>query len=115
MPRRYPLAIPNRGEVWLVDLGLVAKIRPCLILSIPADDAKDRVLATLLPHTTSLRGSRFEVVIPARFLKPGAFDVQNLVTIPLAKLIRRLGTLDSTQVRRVTATVGKWLGMDAIS
>ncbi|WP_241392666.1 type II toxin-antitoxin system PemK/MazF family toxin [Rippkaea orientalis] len=25
----------KRGEVWLVDLGYVAKIRPCLIVSIP--------------------------------------------------------------------------------
>jgi len=24
---------PLRGEVWLVDLGMVAKIRPCLIVS----------------------------------------------------------------------------------
>ena len=26
----------NRGEVWLVDLGMVAKVRPCLVISIPA-------------------------------------------------------------------------------
>jgi hypothetical protein len=26
--------IPNRGEVWLVDLGYVAKVRPCLVISI---------------------------------------------------------------------------------
>jgi len=25
---------PNRGKVWLVDLGMAAKIRPCLVLSI---------------------------------------------------------------------------------
>jgi hypothetical protein len=30
---------PSAGEVWLVDLGLAAKVRPCLILSdYPADD-----------------------------------------------------------------------------
>lgn len=27
---------PDRGEVWLVDLGYVAKVRPCLVISIPA-------------------------------------------------------------------------------
>jgi mRNA-degrading endonuclease toxin of MazEF toxin-antitoxin module len=26
-----------KGEVWLVDLGMVAKVRPCLVLSIPND------------------------------------------------------------------------------
>jgi mRNA interferase MazF len=33
------VATSIRGEVWLVDLGMVAKVRPCLVLSIPADDA----------------------------------------------------------------------------
>ena len=27
----------NRGEVWLVDLGMVAKVRPCLVISIPTN------------------------------------------------------------------------------
>ena len=50
---------PRRGEVWLVDLGMAAKVRPALVISVPADDA-DRALATLVPHTTSVRGTRFE-------------------------------------------------------
>ena len=29
------MVTPSRGEVWLVDLGLAAKIRPCLVLSVP--------------------------------------------------------------------------------
>ncbi len=28
---------PMRGEVWLVDLGLAAKVRPGLVLSVPVD------------------------------------------------------------------------------
>ena len=60
---------PGRGEVWLVDLGLVAKIRPCLVLSVPATGPNDRVLVTLVAHTTSPRGTAYEVSVPARFLK----------------------------------------------
>jgi mRNA interferase MazF len=30
---------PKRGEVWLVDLGMVAKIRPCLVISIFDDQS----------------------------------------------------------------------------
>lgn len=101
---------PNRGEVWLVDLGYVAKTRPCLVLSIPAEDA-DRALATLIPHTTSLRGSRFEVVIKVRYLKDGAFDAQNLVTIPHAKLIRKLGTLQPNELASVESAVRLWLSL----
>ncbi len=29
---------PVRGEVWLVDLGMAAKVRPCVVLSVPAED-----------------------------------------------------------------------------
>ena len=105
-------ANPVRSEVWLVDLGMVAKVRPCLVLSIPTDDENDRVLTTLVPHTTSTRESRFEVLSKVRFLKTGAFDAQNIVTIPSVKLIRRLGTLPADQMAVVEATVRQWLGLD---
>ena len=102
---------PLRGEVWLVDLGMVAKIRPCLIMSIPAAGPNDRALATVVAHTTSARGSDFEVAVPVRFLKPGVFDAQNIVSIPHAKLVRRLGVLAPDQMEAVAAVVRKWLGL----
>lgn len=45
---------PNRGEVWLVDLGLAAKVRLCLVLSIPYGE-EDRSLVTAIVHKTSPR------------------------------------------------------------
>lgn len=101
---------PNRGEVWLVDLGYVAKVRPCLVLSIPAND-EDRALVTLVPHTTSLRNSRFEVRLKVRFLREGGFDAQGLVTIPHAKLIRKLGSLMPAQMSEIEEAVQFWLGL----
>ncbi len=86
------MAKPRRGEVWIVDLGLAAKVRPCLVLSVPAHD-DDRALVTLVPHTTSGRGSRFEVSVQVRFLRPGTFNAQGLVTVPNAKLVRKIGAL----------------------
>ncbi len=101
---------PQRGEVWLVDLGLAAKVRPCLVVSVPAGEA-ERALITLVPHTTALRGTRFEVPVPLHFLRAGAFDAQNLVTIPLAKLLRRLGRLNAAQLALVEGAVVAWLGL----
>lgn len=103
----------QRGEVWLVDLGYAAKVRPCLALSVPADDV-DRALVTLVAHTTSPRNSRFEVSSHVDFLKAGVFDAQNLVTIPTAKLLRRLGNLPVEQMREVENTVLAWLGFREI-
>ena len=59
---------PLRGEVWLVDLGMAAKTRPCLVLNVPAGDT-DRALATLVPHTTSTRGFSLRS-IQQRWLPP---------------------------------------------
>src|SRR5919206_2323422 len=101
------MKVPNRGEVWLVDLGYAAKVRPCLVLSIPALD-EDRALATLVAHTTSARGSRFEVDVKVKFLRAGVFDAQNLVTIPHAKLIRKLGVLSLDQLSEVESRVRFW-------
>jgi mRNA interferase MazF len=105
------MANPLRGEVWLVDLGMVAKIRPCLVFSIPAIGPNDRILATVVAHTTSVRGSGFEVAVPARFLKPGVFDAQNIISIPHAKLVRCLGVLTPDQMEVVAAAVRKWLSL----
>jgi mRNA interferase MazF len=101
---------PRRGEVWLVDLGMVAKVRPCLVLSVPVGPL-DRVLATLIGHTTSTRGSDFEVPVQVRFLQAGAFDAQSLVTVPHAKLIRKLGNLPPDEIVSVEDAVRRWLGL----
>jgi mRNA interferase MazF len=52
--------------------------------------------------------------VKVRFLKPGAFDVQNLVTIPHAKLLRKLGELNSEQLSRVEDLLLFWLGFEDI-
>ena len=104
---------PQRGEVWLVDLGMAAKIRPAVVMSIPADD-NDRALVTLVPHTTSPRQSRFEVAVGVPFLRSGVFDAQNLITIPAhAKLVRSLGRLSGAQLMTVERVVCTWLGISA--
>jgi mRNA interferase MazF len=102
---------PARGEVWLVDLGLAAKVRPCLVISVPFEST-ERSIVTIVPHTTSVRGSRFEVSIATNFLKAGAFDVQNLTTVPAAWFIRRLGALGPDELVPIEDGVLSWLGID---
>jgi mRNA interferase MazF len=104
------MTYPGRGEVWLVDLGMTAKIRPCVVVSTRIGDA-DRALITLVPHTTSTRGTAFEAISPVRFLKPGAFDAQGLITVPTARAIRALGTLTPSQLRPIELAICRWLGL----
>jgi mRNA interferase MazF len=88
------------GEVWQVDFGLAAKVRPALLLTgNPADEELD--LVTVLLHTTSLRGNRWELSIPKPFLKPGAFHLQQIQSVSTVKLERRLGVLTEAEMNQV--------------
>lgn len=100
---------PTRGEVWLVDMGYAAKVRPALVLSVWIE-GDERVLTTVVPHTTSVRGTRFESTSDVRWLKAGAFDAQGISTYPTVKLIKRLGALPDEQFTAVERVVLLWLG-----
>jgi mRNA interferase MazF len=98
------------GEVWLADLGMAAKTRPCLVLSDdPADD--ELALVIVVPHTTALRGNRWELTIPKRFLKPGAFHLQQLQSVSLSRLQQKLGVLNRTELTTVRSTLIELLNL----
>lgn len=88
---------PGRGEVWLVDLGLAAKTRPCLLLTDwPADN--ELALVTVLAHTRAVRGNPWEHAVPKPFLAEGAFHLQQIHSIPVAKLEQKLGALTAEEM-----------------
>lgn len=104
---------PTRpGEVWRVDFGLAAKVRPALILgSHPRQE--DLALVMVIPHTTSLRGNRWELHLAKPFLKEGAFHLQQLQPIPLARLQRRLGIITNEELAQVKAALVRLLDLAA--
>ena len=100
----------QRGELWLIDLGMAQKQRPCLILSIAYLD-HERAVVTYVPRTTSMRGTRFEVTHQARGMDAAAFDAQGIGSIPVVRLERRLGTVEASVVQQVEAAVKRWLNL----
>ena len=102
--------MPERGEVWQVDLGVTQKVRPALVIIIPYADT-DRALISIIPHTTATRGSQFEVSVPTRFLSEGAFLVQGIQAIPPKYFLRRLGLLTPEQLQRVENVLLYWQGL----
>ena len=101
----------KRGEVWQIDFGLAAKVRPALVLGCDIAD-EDRVLVAVVYHTTALRGSRYEVPMTVAGLQEGGFDAQGLYTVPASKLIRRRASLDAAQMKAVEQRVKLWLGIE---
>src|SRR5437870_4023472 len=104
--------MPNvkRGEVWQIDFGLAAKVRPALVLGCDVAD-EDRVLVAVVYHTRALRGSRYEVPMRVPGLEEGGFDAQSLYTVPAVKLLRRRAVLAAAQMAQVEAKVKLWLGL----
>ncbi|MEQ1858494.1 MAG: type II toxin-antitoxin system PemK/MazF family toxin [Chthoniobacteraceae bacterium] len=101
---------PARGEVWMVDLGLAAKVRPCQVINIPFAD-NERAIFAIVPHTTSLWNTRFEIPTELTWLDRGAFDAQGLRPVPRKVFERRLGAVPGDLLARVEATVRVWFGL----
>lgn len=104
---------PQRGEVWIIDLGMIGKTRPCVVVSVGVNDV-ERALATFVPRTTSNRpGSRFEVPDRSGLFpdEPGVFDAQQIATVDRSKFKRRIGSLARAQLGEVESAVKQWLGL----
>jgi mRNA interferase MazF len=101
---------PLRSEIWLADLGMLGKVRPVLVASIAPDDS-DRDMISIVPRTTAVRGTRFEVPHQGRGFEPGAFDAQGVASVPAAHLLRRLSVVDGPTLARVEDALRLWLGL----
>jgi mRNA interferase MazF len=102
------MAQPRRGEVWRVDLGLAGKVRPAVVVSAYPED-KDYALIAIVPRTTSVRGSAYEVPLTVSFLQPGTFNVQGLAPLPLVRFINRMGSLSGDQIGQIDEAIDRWL------
>ena len=100
----------KRGGIWMVDLGMMEKRRPVVVLSVDYED-HERALVTYVVRTTAIRGTRFEVPHEGRGFNAGVFDAQNLGTVPAVRLERKLASLNSGVLAEIEAAVRRWLGL----
>jgi mRNA interferase MazF len=98
------------GEVWQVDLGLAGKVRPCLLMT-GYPNNNELALVTIIPHTTALRGNRWEISIAKTFLKDGAFHLQQIQSVPTVRLMRRLGALTNEEMQVIHDRIGEYFQM----
>ena len=104
-----PAAKPR--EIWIVDLGMAAKVRPCLVLTRQPRD-EDLDVVTVVAHTTACRGNQWEVSIAKSYLdQEGAFDVQRVATVATVKLERKLGELTEAEMNLVLDRLAERFGL----
>ena len=99
----------KRGDVHLVDLGMAAKSRPCVVISIPKADSR-RNMSVIAPLTTQPRGGECEVPFP----KPGWLQdesVINLGGVDNAKIGRWIGQLQPATLDKVNDGLVRLFGL----
>ncbi len=93
---------PRPGEIWLADLGLLAKSRPVIVVS-RYDSDPPRCLALYVPLTSQNRKSSYEIELPnLSFLHQKSIaNVQGLGSLPFTRLERKIGVVPHKVMKQV--------------
>ena len=93
---------PKLGEVWMVDMGMVGKIRPAVVV---LDDQVpvERAIIVQVPITSQNRGTELEVSLGhLRFLTPESVaNVQGIGSLPKSRFERKLGVLPASDLENI--------------
>ena len=102
----------ERGDVVLVDLGMAAKTRPCVVISIRQPD-RQRNLAVVVPLTTEIRGGECEVCFPKpRWLRQeSVVNVLGIAGVDCAKILRRIAPFPEASFVEVMDATARMLGL----
>lgn len=104
--------LPQRGEVWFVDLGLVAKPRFALVLAARTDTRL--ALASVVLITTRFEQTPYEVMLPrVRWLREQSYiNVQSIQPVKFNEFVRKApGKFDAQVLSEVETALGRWLGL----
>lgn len=106
----------KRGDVVLVDLGTIAKVRPCVVVSIPRPDSQ-RNMSVVVPMTTEIRGGECEVGFPKPpwLRQPSVINLLGIAGVDNSKIERRLAKFPSDKLQEISELLARLLGLDYLS
>lgn len=102
--------VPQPGEVWFIDLGLVAKNRPALVLSAQTDARL--ALASVVLITTKFENTPYEVTLPrvAWLQEQSYINAQSIQPVKFTEFIRKApGKFDHRVIGDIQAALKRWL------
>lgn len=102
--------VPRPGEVWLIDLGLVAKQRPVLVLAAQIDARL--AMASVVLITTKFENTPYEVTLPrVPWLQEQSYiNVQSIQPVKFTEFIRKApGKFDTRVINDVETALKRWL------
>ncbi len=102
----------HRGDVVLVDLGMAAKSRPCVVVSTPQPDPQ-RTMAVVVPMTTEVRGGDCEVPFPKPpwLRQESVINVLGIAGVDHARIIRRIAPFPQKSLAQVMEAIADMLDL----
>lgn len=104
--------VPQPGEVWFIDLGMVGKPRYVLVLAAKTDARL--ALASVVLITTQFEETPYEVSLPrVPWLREQSYiNVQSIQPVKFTEFIRRApGKFDARVISEVEAALKRWLNL----
>ena len=103
---------PKNGDILLVDLGVAAKVRPCLVLC--ANPDSERTVSLVAPLTSELRGGESEIPFPKPpwLAKPCVVNLSGLGAVERHRLQRRLGQFPTEKFEEAKKVLGRMFGLE---
>ena len=102
----------SRGDVVSVDLGMMAKTRPCVVISVSQPD-RQRNMSVVVPMTTEIRGGECEIPFPkpAWLRQESVINVLGIAGVDNARIERRLAAFPADKLAEVEAALKRVLGL----
>lgn len=100
----------DRGDVVVVDLGMVSKSRPCVVISSAQPDGR-RNMVVVVPLTTEIRGGDCEVTFqkPRWLREESVVNVLGIAGVDRARIIRRVAPFPDEAFCRVMDATARML------
>ena len=104
----------NRGDVVLVDLGMTAKVRPCVVVSVGLPDSQ-RNMSVVVPMTTEIRGGECEV----QFAKPpwlrqvSVVNVLGIAGVDNFRIEPRVAVFSAEKLAEIESVLKRILGLSS--
>lgn len=102
----------SRGDVVVVDLGMTAKVRPCVVVSIGQPD-RQRNMSVVVPMTTEIRGDEAEISFPkpAWLRQESVVNALGIAGVDNAKIERRIAAFPSDKMAELESVLKRLLGL----
>jgi len=102
----------ERGDVVVVDLGMVAKVRPCVVVSVPNSDHQ-RNMSVVVPMTTEIRGGECEIRFPkpAWLRQESVVNVLGVAGVDNSKIERRISKFPADKMAEIEVVLKRLFGL----